>query len=89
MALLAVALVNLVTNPVLNFAGTGIAQFTDWTELSAWLLVPILAAAEALVVLVEWRLLLWAIGGSARKMLLVAATMNAASAAAGLVFWAT
>ena len=46
-----------------------------------------LVPAEIAVVLVEWRLLLWALGGSPRRMLVVSAAMNAASALAGLVFW--
>ena len=36
---------------------------------------------------VEWRLLVWALGGDPRRLLLISAAMNAASALAGLVFW--
>jgi hypothetical protein len=35
----------------------------------------------------ERRLLLWALGGYSRRLLLVSAVMNAASALAGVVFW--
>jgi hypothetical protein len=41
------------------------------------------------VVLVEWRLLVWALGGGSRRLLLVSLVMNAASALAGIVFWLT
>jgi hypothetical protein len=85
-ALLAVALVDMLTNPPLNFAGMLIARFVDWSHWPAlaWVLV-----AEIVVVVVEWRLLLWALGGRPRRMLLVAGAMNAASALAGPVFWVT
>jgi len=39
---------------------------------------------EVLVVLAEWRLLLWALGGSSRRLWFTSTLMNAASFAVGL-----
>lgn len=85
-ALAAVACVSLLTNPVLNLAGLLLAQIYDWSSTPATALA-VLVPAEIAVIVVEWRLLLWALGGSARRMLLVSAAINTASALAGLVFW--
>jgi hypothetical protein len=86
-SLLVVASVSLVTNPLLNWLGWVLATQWDWAAgvgSAAAFLVP----AEVVVVLVEWRLLAWVLGGSSRRLLLVSAAMNAASALAGiLVFW--
>ncbi len=51
------------------------------------MIVPALVAAESLVVLAEWRLLLWVLGGESRRLLLASLAMNAASALLGVVFW--
>ena len=85
-ALAAVACASLLTNPLLNFGGLLLAQAYDWSSTPASA-VAVVVPAEVAVVIVEWRLLLWALGGSPRRMLLVSAAMNAASALAGLVFW--
>lgn len=86
-ALLTVILVNLLTNPLLNYAGLLVGQFDDWAARPATVVVPVLVAAELLVVFAEWRLLLWVLGGESRRLLLVSLAMNAASALAGIVFW--
>ena len=85
-AVAAVACVSLVTNPLLTLGGLLLAQAFDWSSTPAGALA-VIVPAEIAVVLAEWRLLLWALGGSRRRMLLVSAAMNAASALAGLVFW--
>jgi hypothetical protein len=82
-ALAAVAAVNLLTNPTLNlillalFGGTGLGA----ASAAFW---PTLAALEVAAVIVEWRLLLWVLGGSPRRLLLVCAALNASSFAVGL-----
>ena len=86
-ALLTVVLVNLLTNPLLNYAGLLVGQFDDWAARPATVIVPALVAAESLVVLAEWRLLLWVLGGESRRLLLASLAMNAASALLGVVFW--
>ncbi len=86
-ALLTVVLVNLLTNPLLNYAGILVAQLDDWAARPATVIVPALVAAELLVVLAEWRLLLWVLGGESRRLLLASLAMNAASALLGVVFW--
>ena len=86
-ALTTVALINLLTNPVLNYLGWVLARFGDGAAAPATA-IPVLVAAEAVVVLIEWRLLLWVLGGASRRMLLVSLALNTASAGAGLVFWA-
>jgi hypothetical protein len=60
----------------------------DWSGSPAGALA-FTVPAEVVVVLVEWRLLVWALGGNSHRLLLVSAVMNAASALAGLVFWLT
>jgi hypothetical protein len=85
-ALAAVACVSLFTNPLLTFGGLLLAQAYDWSSTPVTALA-VIVPAEIAVVIGEWRLLLWALGGSPRRMLLVSAAMNAASALAGLVFW--
>jgi hypothetical protein len=85
-ALAAVACVSLLTNPLLNYAGLLLAQVVDWPATPASALGFIIPA-EIVVVVVEWRLLVWALGGDPRRLLLISAAMNAASALAGLVLW--
>jgi hypothetical protein len=87
-SLLAVACVSLVTNPALTWTGWALSTLWDWSG-SAGGTVALLLPAEILVVAVEWRLLLWALGGDSRRLLLVSIVMNAASAMTGLVFWLT
>ena len=86
LALAAVVAVSLVTNPLLNYAGLLLAQFVDWGQSTALAFV-VVAVGEIVVVIVEWRLLVWALVGSRRHLLMIAALMNAASACAGLVLW--
>jgi hypothetical protein len=86
-ALLTVVLVNLLTNPLLNFAGILVAQFDDWAARPAIVVVPALVVAEMLVVVAEWRLLTRVLGGGSRRFFLTSLAMNAASALAGIVFW--
>jgi hypothetical protein len=86
-SLLAVACVSLITNPLLTWTGWALATRVDWSASVAGTLA-FLIPTETVVVLVEWRLLVWALGGSSRRLLLVSAAMNAASALTGiLVFW--
>jgi hypothetical protein len=86
-SLLAVACVSLITNPLLTWSGWALATQVDWSATAAGTL-GFLVPAEIAVVLVEWRLLLWALGGSSRRLLLVSAVMNAVSALVGiLAFW--
>lgn len=87
-AVAAVACVNLLTNPLLNYCGWVLALAVNWPASAASAL-GFLLPAEAVVIVIEWRLLLWALGGSSRRMLLISVAMNAASAAAGVVFWLT
>lgn len=83
-AVASVALVSVVTNPPLNLALLALAlaspAFAENT-VGYWFAV---AALEVAAVLAEWRLLLWVLGGSPRRMLGVSAAMNAASFGAGL-----
>lgn len=78
-ALLTVALINCLTNPALNFTLLLAWRFTPYEQLPGGAAGPILLG-EAVVVLVEWRLLLWVLGGPSRRMLLVSLALNAASA---------
>lgn len=83
-AMAAVALVSVVTNPPLNLALFALAlaspAFAEDT-VGYWIAV---ATLEVAAVLAEWRLLLWVLGGSSRRMLGVSVAMNVASFGAGL-----
>lgn len=81
-ALTAVVLVNLITNPLLNYVLLVASQLASIRIY--WVVAAIL---EVAVVLVEWRLLLWALGGSSRRMLLTSVLMNAASFGVGFALF--
>ena len=86
-SLVSVACASLITNPLLNWLGWVLATRWDWAA-GAGSAAAFLVPAEVAVVIVEWRLLVWALGGNSRRLLLVSAAMNAASALVGiLVFW--
>lgn len=86
-ALLVVGVINVFTNPALNYALLLAARLAPaGHELRV--VVPVLAAGEVIVFLAEWRLLLWTLGGGRRRMLALSAVMNGASLAVGLlIFW--
>lgn len=80
----AVALVNLVTNPIANLLMLGISEFAPPPADSALLLLAV--ALEALIVLIEWRLLVWALAdtvGRPRRLLALASAANVTSLVAG------
>jgi hypothetical protein len=83
-ALVAVVMVNVVTNPALNFLYLAAAGLGWLRPLSSWVIGAMFAAAEGLVVIIEWRLLLWALGGRSPRMLAISAAMNVTSAGLGL-----
>jgi hypothetical protein len=86
-AVLAVICINLITNPVLNLLSYASTRLWDW-QTSVVTVTLVLVGAEAVVVVAEWGLLAWALGGARRRLLLVSLAMNAASALAGVIlFW--
>ena len=77
--LLAVAMINCITNPALNF----LLLLLAWQGVEVTLLLVVL-----LEVLVEWRLLVYVIGQPKRRLFFLSLTANAASFLAGLlIFW--
>jgi hypothetical protein len=84
-ALVAVVMVNVATNPALNYLYLAAAGLGLLRPLSSWVMGALFVAAEGLVVIVEWRLLLWALGGRSPRMLAVSAAMNVTSVGLGLV----
>jgi hypothetical protein len=87
LAVLAVVCVNLITNPALNLLSYASAQLWHW-QSSVVTAIPIVFLVEVVVIVVEWRLLLWALGGDRRRLLRISLAMNAASALTGvIVFW--
>jgi hypothetical protein len=79
---LAVAMINCLTNPALNFLLLVLA----WLGVDVRL--PLVAALELLVVLVEWQLLGYVFGPPKRRLFLLSLAANTASFLAGvLVFW--
>ena len=80
--LCAVALVNVLTNPLLNL----FLYFSAAMNLISQSLVLILAL-EAMVVLAEAGLLVWARAGKRKEMLFLSLAMNACSFVAGLLIF--
>lgn len=86
-ALFVVALVNLITNPLLTYVLLVASHVADWGGRTTSGYVALLVAGEIAAVVAEWRLLLWALGGSPARMLRVSIAINAASAFAGILLW--
>jgi hypothetical protein len=79
---LAVAMINCLTNPALNL----LLVILAWLGVAVRL--PLVVLLEVVVVAVEWGLLVYAFGGSKRRLFLLSLTANAASFLAGLaLFW--
>lgn len=76
------ALVNLMTNPLLNY----ILLLVPMLGLERWY-YPILALLELGVVLVEWRILRYALQREPKSLLLLSALVNAASFLAGVLIF--
>ena len=83
--LLAVTLVNVVTNPPLVLVLVGIDALAVGQD--ATLFVPLVAVLEVATVVIEWFLLRWATRRSWRDALKVSFWANAASFVVGLFFW--
>jgi hypothetical protein len=92
--MVAVALVNVVTNPLFNFAifaliwsstpGRG-SDYSDYTAIS-----PVAMPLEIVVIVAEWRLLIWSLrstAGGPGKLLGLSVAMNTVSAIVGLPMW--
>lgn len=86
-ALFVVALVNLITNPLLTYVLVVAGHLAGWGAHPTSGYVALLVAGELVVVVAKWRLLLWALGGSPVRMLRVSVAINVASALAGLLVW--
>jgi hypothetical protein len=86
-ALLAVGLVNLITNPLLGYALLVTRHLAGSGAHATVASVVLFSAGEAIVVVAEWRLLLWVLGGSSRRLFRVSLAMNLASALAGILLW--
>ena len=81
-ALLAVAMINCITNPALNF----VLLWLTWRGVEVRL--PLVILLEALVVVVEWGLYVYVFGHPKGRLLLLSLAANAASFLAGLLlFW--
>ena len=81
--LLTVVLINVVTNPLLNYLNV----VNDHFHLVSQAVV-LMLCLEVVVVLAEWKLLVYVLRQSARKMFVLSVMMNAASCLAGLlILW--
>ena len=81
-----VALINLITNPLMNLAFLLVVLTTGVGFGAGWIAAASIPVLEVTVVIVEWRLLVWALNGTAgtsRKMLALSITMNVVSVAGG------
>jgi len=79
-ALLAVAAINLITNPILNFFIT-VAKSLNLFQINVFSLLPL----ELLVIFVEWRMLIYSVNGTTKKMFIVSFVMNMCSFISGLI----
>jgi membrane-bound ClpP family serine protease len=79
---LALALINVITNPILNYLLLVLGFLgIEVTLIRVFLL-------EIAVVIAEWRLLVYAFGSPSRRFLILSILANAASFLAGvLIFW--
>lgn len=81
-SLLAVAMINCMTNPALNFLLLVIA----WQGVEVTL--PLVVLLEVLVVVVEWWLLVYVFGNPKRRLFYLSFVANATSFLAGVfLFW--
>jgi hypothetical protein len=98
-----IAAVSFVTNPPLNLffaalSALGVGYTKIYTDLphhhldhvvtAPWIWA-LLCLLELVVIVVEWRLLVWALAGkagSSRRLLVISFAMNAASATLGTLF---
>ncbi len=78
----AIFLVNLVTNPLLNY----LVILNNHYSILA-LTQPIILGAEAAVIFVEWGLLVYALKGNPRKLFGLSLAMNACSYAVGVLVY--
>ena len=80
--LLAILCINIITNPPLNYF-LWLCYHYGILRVDAALILPL----EALVVLIEWRLLVYVFGRDSREMFLLSFVMNFCSYAAGLLIF--
>jgi membrane-bound ClpP family serine protease len=79
---LAVAMINVITNPVLNLLLLVLAYLG--LDVTLWLIFPL----EVVVVAAEWGLLVYAFGDPKGRLFVLSLLANAASFLAGiLLFW--
>jgi hypothetical protein len=81
-AFFAVAAINFITNPLLNYSILIIRSLNLFRVDFFVLLI-----FELIVVLVEWRLLVFSVCGSAKKLLMLSLVMNLFSFASGLLLF--
>lgn len=81
------ALVNLITNPLLTYLLAVAGRTRGWAIYPSAGYIVLFIVGEVAVVVAEWRLLLWALGGSWSRMLRVSLAMNVASGVAGILIW--
>ena len=79
---LVVAMINLVTNPLLNYIIL-VIQYLNLFQIN----MPVFFIIELLVILAEWRLLIYAINENDKKLLILSVVMNLASFISGLVLF--
>lgn len=82
-----IALASIATNPALNIILTLTMALIGRSSLADPPMPAILAALEILVVLVEWRLIAWALPDRRNRAFFISLTMNATSLVAGLLLF--
>ena len=80
--ILAVAAINLITNPILNYS---ILIIKSLNLFRVDFFVQLIF--ESVVILVEWRMLVFSVGESNKKLLILSLVMNLSSFASGLLLF--
>jgi len=79
---LAVAIINLITNPLLNYFIL-VVRSLNLFQVNIFVLLIL----ELVVVLAEWRMLLYSVSGSSKELLILSFSMNMCSFLSGLVLF--
>lgn len=79
-----ILLINVITNPALNLIMQIVYLFVASKMALGWVIT-----LELLVVILEWRILAYVYPENSKKMLLLSATMNAASYIGGIIIFGT
>jgi hypothetical protein len=77
-----IVLINIITNPLLNYL-LAVNNYFNWLSINIFILILL----EIIVVMVEWLFLRYAIRKNSKKLFLLSVVMNATSFIVGLLLF--